>query len=180
MSNGDAGANGLEGFLPLSLGERYRAMYRDWVERVQVLHHDFQVRENEAVAWTPLPRALSDCRLALVSTAGVHRREDPPFDTLAPEGDWSYRVIPALTRSPDLMVSHGHYDHSDADQDINCVFPIDRLRELEAEGSIGALSQVHFGFMGFNPNPESILKSAREVAGTLHANEVDVVFLTPG
>lgn len=170
----------LEGFLRVSLTDRYRMMYGDWVERAQALHHDFRVAENEAVAWTPLSRPLSNCRLALVTTAGVHKRKDPPFETFAARGDPTYRVIPTNTESRDLMVSHGHYDHSDADEDINCVFPIDRLRELEATGTIGALSREHFAFMGFNPNPDKLLESAREVAIKLHADHVDVVLLTPG
>jgi len=101
---------------------------------------------RKAVPYTPVDKPLSELTVALVSSAGVHRKADQPF---SPEGDDRYYVFPGDTLTSELMVTHGHYDHSDADQDINCVFPLDRLRELATESFIKGVSNKHVGFMGF-------------------------------
>ena len=56
----------------------------------------------------------------------------------------------------DLMISHTHFDRTDADQDINCVFPLTRLKELAAEGIIGGVAPTHYGFMGYIPEYETV------------------------
>lgn len=71
--------------------------------------------------------------IALATAAGVHRKEDKRFNLA---GDFTWREIYDSTPSSDLMVSHGGYDNSDVNKDINCMFPIDRLHELAKEGFI--------------------------------------------
>ena len=95
--------------------------------------------------WTSGP-APADMRLALITSAGLSRRGD---DTFRP-GATDYRVIPAETDSADLIMSHvsTNYDRSGFQQDINVVFPIDRLRELAADGTIGSVAAFHYSFMG--------------------------------
>ena len=160
--------------------DAYAEKYADWAARVDRMHHDFTAYRHDPVAWTPLRKPLSECRVALATTAGVHRRSDEPFDQYAREGDPSFRVIEDGDASTDLVVSHNHFDHSDADRDINCIFPKDRLRELAADGVIGSVSPVHVGFMGFNPNPFPVRDNAVKVAGLLADAAADVVILTPG
>lgn len=155
------------------------AGYRDWVERVSAMHHDFHACENDPVAWAPPRRPLPESRVALLTTAGVALAADPPFDQLSPLGDSSYRAIPSEAPGRSLAISHNHYDHSDADRDVNCIFPIDRLRAL-AQGGALRLASTHYGFMGFNPNPAGLLASAAAVADRLVADGVDVALLTPG
>lgn len=167
-------------FKRLHYTDRYERQYTDWLERADLLHHEFIAQENETVAWTPFDRELRDATVAMVTTAGVHRKSEQPFDDEALEGDASFRVIPGDVVSDDLMVTHNHYDHSDADRDINCLFPIDRVRELADAGWVGGLSEQHYGFMGFNPSPGRIVESGKEVAGALAESGVDVVVLAPG
>src|SRR5919198_483453 len=138
-------------FKRLEFSDRYRQQYEDWLKRADILHHDFVSRANEDLAWTPVTKEPRDARVALVTTAGVHRTSEEPFDDVSLEGDPTFRVIPSDVASDELMVTHNHYDHSDADKDINCLFPIDRLREMAAEGLFGELAPEFFGFMGFNP-----------------------------
>ena len=79
------------------------------------------------------------------------------------------------------MVTHTHYDHTDADRDINCVFPIDRLRELEDEKVINRLAEVNYGFMGFIPNPTPLREGpAKEVAQKVKNADIDIALLTAG
>lgn len=167
-------------FKRVQYGDIYQKQYVDWLERAELLHHGFVARENDVVSWTPLAKELPDSRVAFVTTSGVHPKAVDPFDDEALEGDSSFRVIPADVPSEELMVTHNHYEHSGADKDINCLFPIDRLRELASEGIVGEVSDQLYGFMGFNPQPDRIVASAEEVASNLTASNVDVVLLSPG
>lgn len=128
----------------------------------------------------PLPKPVAECRVALVTTAGVHRAEDPAFDIHSKTGDASYREIPNDVSFDRLRLSHVGYNTRTVSQDVNCVFPLERLRELEAEGAIGSSNHRHFSFMGYIPRTEPLLKEAGpEVAEKLKADEVDLVLLAP-
>ena len=132
-------------------------------------------------AWTPLPSPVSELRLALISSGGVYLDDQPPFDAANILGDWSFRVIPNDTPTSALRVSHNHYNHKDgADKDINVVFPLDRLRELEAQGAIGELSPVHIGFMGYILKPDKLIKeTAPQIIQALKDASVEAVLLVP-
>lgn len=137
---------------------------------------------SEDVPWTPLRKPLVDCRVALVSTAGVHLRTQPPFDMRHPLGDPSFRDIPATVSPEALTITHDYYDHRDADRDINIVFPWQRLRELRQRGAIGAISPVHIGFMGhIDGELVAMLQqwTAPEAAEMLVRHQVDVALLFP-
>jgi D-proline reductase (dithiol) PrdB len=134
------------------------------------------------IPWAPLEKELRDCKLALVSTCGVHHIDQEPFDMNDPNGDPSFRAIDLTKPLRDLIITHDYYDHSDADKDINIVFPVERLKEFETEGLIGKLSSTHFGFMGHIAGAYIITlinESAPAVANRLKADDVDVVLLTP-
>ncbi len=137
----------------------------------------------EGMPWTPLTKPLKDCKVALVTTAGVHLKAQKPFDMSDPLGDPSYRELPSDTKREIYTITHDYYDHGDADKDLNIVFPVDRLRELADEGAIGALAENNYGFMGHidGRHVETLVKkTAPEVAGKLKAQSVDAVLLTPG
>nr|WP_028325484.1 glycine/sarcosine/betaine reductase selenoprotein B family protein [Desulfatirhabdium butyrativorans] len=125
--------------------------------------------------WAKGP-ALPKRRIALISTAGLHRREDRPFESL--EGD--YRVIPGSVQASDLVMTHlsTNFDRTGFQQDWNVVFPLDRLRELAQEGVIGSVADFHYSFMGAS-DPSTMEVSARKLAGLLKADRVDAVFLIP-
>ena len=72
-----------------------------------------------------------------------------------------------------------NFDRTGFQQDINVVFPIDRLKELEAAGIIGSIAKFHYAFMGAGSHPHDYEKTVREVAGFLKQDNVDAVFLTP-
>jgi hypothetical protein len=93
------------------------------------------------VPFTPFKGKLEDATVCLVSTAGVRGRDDTPFDV---DGDTTWRAISGDAEAKDLRYDDAHYDHACVDQDLNCVFPIDRLRELHAEKRIGGLTARHF------------------------------------
>lgn len=128
-------------------------------------------------------KALRRCKVAVVTTAGVHHRDQPPFDMADQNGDPSFRLLDAARPVGDLMITHDYYDHSDADKDINIVFPVERLREFAEEGVIGELAKENYGFMGHvlgHHIDRLINEYAPEAAGRLKAEQVDAVLLTPG
>lgn len=128
--------------------------------------------------WAPVTKELSEMTIALVTCAGVHLKSDKRFNLA---GDTSYRVVPGDVDSKDLMVSHGGYDNSDVNKDINCMFPIDRVRELAKEGFIKGLAPVNFGVMGGGGNVEVFTnETGPNIAKELHKENVDGVLLTAG
>jgi D-proline reductase (dithiol) PrdB len=133
--------------------------------------------------WTAVKKALSDSKVAMVTTAGLHHTGQDRFDMRDPDGDPSFRVLDLNKPLSTLMITHDYYDHADADKDINIVFPVERLKEFENEGIIGQLADIHYGFMGHITGrhiPTLVQKNAPEVAQQLRKDLVDVVLLAPG
>ncbi len=122
--------------------------------------------------------ALRERRVAMVTTSGVHRRGDRPFN-LIPGTD--YRVIPGGTSAGELVMSHVsvNFDRSGFQEDVNVVFPIDRLEELVRDDVIGSVAAFHYAFMGAAWPPTRFEPKARELAGLLKKDKVDAVLLTP-
>jgi D-proline reductase (dithiol) PrdB len=71
-----------------------------------------------------------------------------------------------------------NFDRSGFQEDVNVVFPLDRLRELQADGVVGSVSDYHYAFMGAAPI-RAIEAKARELAALLKKDRVDAVLLTP-
>ena len=121
--------------------------------------------------------ALGHRRVAVVTTAGLHRRDAPAFNL----SDTGYRVIPGDTTGADLVMSHSsvNFDRTGFMADINVVFPIDRLREAAASGHVGSLAEYHYSLMGALWEPHEIEATARQLAGMLKQDRVDAVLLVP-
>jgi len=138
---------------------------------------------DATIPWTPVTKPLSASKVAIVTTAGVHLKSQQPFDMVDKMGDPSYRELPASTPAEDYTITHDYYDHSDAGRDLNIVFPIDRLKEMQEAGVIGSLASVNYGFMGHIDGPyiERLIRDvAPQVAKKLKLAGVDVALLTPG
>ena len=128
--------------------------------------------------WTPVTKELKDMKIALATAAGVHLKSDKRFNLA---GDFSYREIPGDASVSEMMVSHGGYDNGDVNKDINCMFPIDRLRELAQEGFIKEVAPMHFGFMGGGGDQDKFTnETGPEIARKLKEEGVDACVLTAG
>jgi len=151
-----------------------------WLGEAWARHHRFV--PEATVPWAPLRQPLARSTVALLTTAGVHRTSDPPFDMRDHDGDPSYRVIPSETPAEALTITHDYYDHSAADRDLNVVLPLDRLREAQQTGRIGAVAPRAYAFMGHVDGRHLVTlveRSAPEVARRLAADGADAVVLTP-
>ena len=137
------------------------------------------------IPWKALDKPLSECNVALISTGGIALKSDRPFDQDGERrnpwwGDPSFRVIPASAETDDIQVWHMHIDPALAGQDMNCLLPIDRLRELAAAGFVGHMAASHYSFMGYLLDPEELLqKSIPAIIENLQSEQVDVVALVP-
>ncbi len=128
---------------------------------------------------TPLTKPLNECKLALITTGGLHLKTNTPFDTKHKEGDCSYRILPSDISHEDIMISHDSYKHDAVNADLNTVFPIDRMREYTKDGKIGSLSEEHYSFMGHIYVTGPLIENSKIVGRRLKESGVDIAFLTP-
>jgi D-proline reductase (dithiol) PrdB len=150
------------------------------IESIVGYRAKYMIHTNKgSIPFTNFTKPANESVVALITTAGVHLKSQPVFDVDA--GDPTVRLIPGATEDKDLMISHTHFDRSDADQDINCVFPLARLRELAAEGIIKEVAANHYGLMGYIPNTAPLLEeSIPFIVQQLQNDQVDAVILNPG
>jgi D-proline reductase (dithiol) PrdB len=136
------------------------------------------VQVNDTAPFTRLTTPLTAARLAIVTTAGLHRRGDRPFGP----GEQTYRVIPSDTPARDLIQSHTSlgFDRVPMMRDPNICFPVDRLRELIARGELGGTGPYHYSFMGAQRDLKRIQEeTGPEVGRRLRDEGVDVALITP-
>lgn len=134
--------------------------------------------------WTGarLSRALANSKIAVVTTAGLYPPDRPPFDASLKGGDPSWREIAADVPLGSLLAGHKSkaFDHTALDRDRNLALPLDRLRELQAEGAIGEVNSRHYSFMGSIVRPGPLVeRTAPQVADRLVEDGVHAVLLTP-
>jgi D-proline reductase (dithiol) PrdB len=165
-------------------------MYEAWWPAAEPLIRQHQYREAfkthvfpkfETAPWTPPAKPLSRARVALVTTAAIFRKgADKPFDTEDPEGDLSFRRIPAEVDPAALDLRHGHIPEEIAREDINTVFPLWRLRELHREGLVGGIAPTHYSLLGYNTRAADLAEHmAPAIAALMHAEGVDLAVIAP-
>jgi D-proline reductase (dithiol) PrdB len=142
----------------------------------------YQWRRIDPVPWTPLTKPLSDCKVALVSSAGFVASDQARFDDSIRGGDTSFREIPSDVDVSTLNESHRSeiFDHSGIRQDPNLAFPINRLNELCDSGRIGKVNHRHLSLMGSITAPGRLIKrTAPEAVQALVDDHVDAAILVP-
>ena len=129
--------------------------------------------------WAPLRKPVEECRVALLSTGGIYiKDEQPPFDP--DRDDLTFREIPKDVDSKTLAISHNNYDHTDAEEDINCVFPIERLCELDKQNRIGEFAPIAYTIMGRIFRRTALQQELTpQVLQKLKDAEIDILLLVP-
>ncbi len=144
----------------------------------EILEMDMSRR---CVPYTPVWKPLNQMTFALVTTAGVRLTTQEPYNE---EGDERFYIIPGEVKAEELTVNYAppaNYDFSDSLKDINVVFPIDRLRELQAEGLIGGVATKHIGMMGYTMRLKKVYdETVPQIARALERSNADGVILTAG
>jgi D-proline reductase (dithiol) PrdB len=141
--------------------------------------------EPGVIPFTPLPKPLRECTVALISTAGIARNDDRPFDQEGERrnpwwGDPSFRAIPLGTTERDVRLYHLHIDTRFGEADLDVVLPMRRLAELAAQGVVGRAATTHYSIMGYILDPAELLgKTVPAMIELLRAEGVEVVALAP-
>ena len=151
--------------------------YIEQVRRMFPNDPPYQWTVNATSPWTPMAEPLSKCRIALISSGGVYHRTQEPFESV--KNDLTFREITKDAELADLRVSH-YSTKARQVQDLNTIFPLERFRELEAPGVIGALVSPAFTFMGRIFMRTKLQKEmAPHLIGRLREMSVDAAFLVP-
>ncbi|MDH4351356.1 MAG: glycine/betaine/sarcosine/D-proline family reductase selenoprotein B [Gemmatimonadota bacterium] len=141
--------------------------------------------EPGVIPFTPLPKPLRECTVALLSTAAIARKNDRPFDQDGERrnpwwGDPSVREIPLGTAEKDIKLYHLHIDPRFGEADLDVVLPMRRLAELAEEGFVGRPAPTHYSTMGYILEPEELVeKTAPAIAARMHDEGVDAAALVP-
>ena len=131
---------------------------------------------RSCIPYTPLKRELKDCRIALVSTSGAYVEGMQPFS----DNDLTFRMIPTDTDTKTIRFMPGHFDTSKGALDANIMFPLDRLRELVGDGTIGSLAENHIS-MGLTTELRKLKEVVSwEIAEVVMKMRPAVVVLTGG
>ncbi len=160
--------------------------YRYLPRSMRVAYEAMPVIEEPPV-FTPLPKPLHRCTLALMTSAGIYLKDTQlPFDTEREKreptwGDPTYRVIPSDVHQEQVGASHLHINNADLLEDVDVVLPIRAFSRLAEEGRIGALAPEHYSFMGYQDRKLEDWRTTRgpELAARLKEHAVDVLLLAP-
>ncbi|MDQ3632904.1 MAG: glycine/sarcosine/betaine reductase selenoprotein B family protein [Acidobacteriota bacterium] len=149
-------------------------------ETVNERYPDSMITKDDLIPLAKLSKSLSDSKLTFVSTAGVQTKGSMPFDTVHPVGDYTFRRVPSDSKPSDLEVHQLKYPTFGAKEDLNVIFPIERLQELVEEKFIGSLTENFYSFIGYNMDAERLESTlAEDVAEAVEAENADVALLSP-
>jgi D-proline reductase (dithiol) PrdB len=127
--------------------------------------------------WTPLAKPLADCTVMMLASAGVHWKTEPPFQS---PNDLTFRLIDSASDPAALAPSHPAPIRRPGQVDINVVFPVERLRELQAEGLFRALTSHHLSILGaIKQFRELHYEMAPAIAQHARAEGADLLLLVP-
>lgn len=138
------------------------------------------ISNSETVPLASLSKPLSQSRVCFVSTSGVQPKNTLPFDTVHPVGDYSFRRVPSDSKPDDLEIHQLKYPTFGAKEDLNVIFPIQRLQELVEEGVIGGLTKNFYAFIGYNMDAERLQETlAKDLAAAIAEEKPDAVIAAP-
>lgn len=152
----------------------------EWLASVRESDPEFALLPHGFIPWSQWGTPVSQSKVALVTTGGVFLKHglQQPFDLEQPYGDPSFREIPSVVLSEDLALAHGHIDDIAAQQDINVIFPLERLRDMASAGYIDAVAPFAYSFSGHITRPTGLLaESAPSVAYRLRRMGADIALI---
>jgi D-proline reductase (dithiol) PrdB len=167
--------------------EVFKSAFNDWLQKSQdhLIKSDWQsvakdypflALNNQDTPYTEFNRRLKFCRVCVVTGGGLYLREKhQPFAVNNFEGDFSFRAIPRQIFADDIEMCHEYTETRYAKQDINVLFPLERLRELEESEVIGEFSERNYSIYDFIPQADRISQElAKPLADELVKEEIDI------
>jgi len=169
--------------------EKFKPAYQKWVTeslpefragRMTEIVKRYPFVVSDDVPWTPYRGQPSEQTFALATSGGLYLKDSQPaFDTISIHGDPSIREIPKTVKQEDIAIAHAQYDHSLAEKDINIIFPIHRMIELEQEKIIGRVVATNYSFSYVNDVVTLVTETIPKFISRIKADGVDVVLLVP-
>ena len=160
----------------------YRARIRQYYLALGYTH-PYQWAHYLDVPFTPLSKPLSECSVALVTTAAPFK---PGAGDQGPGAPYNgaakfYSLYEFdVTSAPDLRISHVAYDRDYTHaKDSNTWLPIEQLMLAEDKGVIGKLSVTGFGLPTNRSQRTTIESDCPDLLDGLMRDEVDAVVLVP-
>lgn len=145
----------------------------DKAKRYEDYASEYKFDQTEPTPWMPLKRDLKDCKVAIITTAGLLLKKQPQYNA------GEFMELPVSFKKSDLVISHTGFDSSAARKDINVIVPVDRLIELAEQRFFAELNETFFSFLGTNGNFGAFTASATQVAEKLKSYNVDAAFIFP-
>lgn len=178
-----------EGFVAKGLRQNYFADKRGATRAVDMLVQ--KLKGEEFVTEYPMPvfdrvepaPAVKDIRkakIALVSSGGPVPKGNPDHiesSSASKYGRYYLKDIDDFDSS-NGETAHGGYDPVYANEDLDRVLPLDVIKEMLADGEIGALHDYWYSTVGNGTSVADSKKYATEIAQYLKDDNVDAVILT--
>ena len=169
--------------------EAFEVEYERWVEesladyqagKMAEIVKKYPLIAPQDIPWTPYRGAPSNDTVAVLTTGGLYLKAgQSPFETTSIHGDPSIRMLPKTVREEEIGIAHAHFDHGLAERDINVIFPVHRLLELEGEGVIGSLSETLYSVSYVNNVAPLVKEVVPDLISRLERDGVDVLLLVP-
>jgi D-proline reductase (dithiol) PrdB len=144
----------------------------------------YNYARNEDIPFTPLRKPLSECRVALVTTASFvivdeegHPLEEPVFigtnelEVFTVPSDWPAGRI--------LSTSEDHDRYQTDMKDVDAFFPITRVQEFLKDGTFGSLGSQYYRTPPNYSHRKTTEVDGPEILRRCRADNIDAALLTP-
>lgn len=157
----------------------------DYVDRINESYQSmgyppYQWSTNQDAPLTKLKKPLSECTVSMLTSGGISYSHAEPFEAAA-KNNFRLDEIDAQSSGGGFQINDAYYDYRDGEKDINVIFPLERLREIAADGVVGAVSnRLWSGFMGRTYKRRQVVEvEAPRFADELQRDGVDAIVMVP-
>jgi len=169
--------------------EGFRQQYETWFAEARTLIEAHQYAAAfkaypfpafTETPWTPLTLPLAEVRLGVVTTAGLYRKGvDAAFADTA-EGDPRVVEIPSGADAAQLEIAHSHLPEDFIRSDMSMVLPLEHLRDLERERSLGEIAPRIFSVVGYRTRAHDVAETtATTIAAAMAEDGVTLALIVP-
>lgn len=189
VKEGELGLPEEEGYLPRGIRKNIFADKRGSTRAVEMLVD--KLNNKDFKSEYPMPNFdrvdpvdslenIKDAKIALVTSGGIVPKGNPDhIESSSASKYGKYSIDDVYEMTPETHeTAHGGYDPVYANEDPNCVLPVDVLRDMEEEGKIGKLHDYYYSTVGNGTSVANAKAYAQEIAQELQEDGVQAVILT--
>jgi glycine reductase complex component B subunit gamma len=141
---------------------------------------EYPMPSFDRVAPLPPVERISEATIALITSGGIVPKGNPDhIESSSASRYGRYDIGGILSLSPQTHeTAHGGYDPTYANEDPHRVLPLDVVRDLESEGSIGRLYPYYYATVGNGTSVANARMFAQEIAKDLVRDGVEAVIIS--